>query len=162
MQITVQAAGTGTVERRIATGADDAEERATGSMYLNSSDIELVFDSDNQTDGLRFINVAIPNHATVTGAYVQFEADETQSETTNLVVRGEAADNATTFTSATRSVSGRLRTAASASWAPQAWTLVGEAGGKQRTPDLSAVIQEIVNRPGWASGPGWRVPRSGS
>ena len=100
VQITVQAAGTGAVERRIATGTDDAEERATGSMYLNSSDIELVFDSDNQTDGLRFINVAIPNHATVTGAYVQFEADETQSETTNLVVRGEAADNATTFTSA--------------------------------------------------------------
>jgi PKD repeat protein len=152
VQITVQAAGTGSVERRIATGTDDAEERATGSMYLNSSDIELVFDSNNQTDGLRFTNVPIPNHATITGAYVQFEADATQSETTNLVVQGQSADNAATFTSATRNVSSRPRTAASTGWTPQPWTLVGEAGAKQRTPGLSAVIQEIVNRPGWASG----------
>src|SRR5439155_25729721 len=140
------AAGTGSVDRRIATGTDDAEERATGSMSLTSSDVELVFDSDNQTDGLRFTNVPIPNRATIAGAYVQFEADETQSETTNLVVRGQSADNAATFTSATRNVSGRPRTAASTGWAPQPWTLVGEAGAKQRTPDLSAVIQEVVNR----------------
>ncbi len=38
------------------------------------------------------------------------------------------------------------------SWAPAPWTLVGEAGIDQRTPDLAGVIQEIVNRPGWASG----------
>jgi PKD repeat protein len=31
------------------------------------------------------------------------------------------------------------------------WT-AGEAGANQRTPDLAAVIQEIVNRSGWASG----------
>jgi hypothetical protein len=29
---------------------------------------------------------------------------------------------------------------------------VGQAGLAQRTPNLSAVVQEIVNRPGWASG----------
>jgi PKD repeat protein len=162
VQIVVQAAGTGSVDRRIATGNDDVEERATGSMYLNSSDIELVFDSDNQTDGLRFTNVLIPSHATVTGAYVQFEADETQSEATSLLVQGQAADNAATFTSTTRNVSGRPRTAASATWSPQAWTLVGEAGPKQRTPDLSAVVQEIVNRSGWVSGNALAIIISGT
>ena len=162
VQIVVQAAGTGSVDRRIATGNDDVEERATGSMYMNSSDIELVFDSDNQTDGLRFTNVLLPNHATVTGAYVQFEADETQSEATSLLVQGQAADNAATFTSTTRNVSGRPRTAASATWSPQAWTLVGEAGPKQRTPDLSAVVQEIVNRSGWVSGNALAIIISGT
>ena len=29
---------------------------------------------------------------------------------------------------------------------------VGEAGANQRTSNLSAVLQEIINRPGWASG----------
>ena len=38
------------------------------------------------------------------------------------------------------------------SWSPPAWTLVGEAGASQRTPELSSVLQEIVGRPGWASG----------
>jgi len=32
------------------------------------------------------------------------------------------------------------------------WTAAGDAGPEQRTPNLAAVIQEIVNRPGWASG----------
>jgi chitinase len=33
-----------TVSKRIATGMDDVEESQTGSMYTNSSDIELVYD----------------------------------------------------------------------------------------------------------------------
>ena len=34
---------------------------------------------------------------------------------------------------------------------PQPWNL-GEAGDNQKTPDLAAIVQEIVNRPGWQSG----------
>ena len=34
----------------------------------------------------------------------------------------------------------------------RAWTTIGEAGPNQRTPNISAVIQEIVNRSGWALG----------
>jgi hypothetical protein len=50
-----------------------------------------------------------------------------------------------------RNVTSRPRTAAAASWSPAAWT-AGQAGADQRTPDLSSVVQEIINRPGWASG----------
>jgi hypothetical protein len=32
---------------------------------------------------------------------------------------------------------------------PAPWTTVGVAGPDQRSPDLTAVIQEIVDRPGW-------------
>jgi hypothetical protein len=140
-----------TVERRIAVGSDDAEENASGSMYLDSSDLELVYDGSNQEVGLRYTNVTIPRGATITFAYVRFEADELQSETTNLLIQGEAADHPVTFSASNR-VSTRVRTLAGASWAPAAWTLVGEAGANERTPDLSGVVQEIVSRPGWASG----------
>ena len=141
-----------TFEARVVASTDDAEERATGSMYLNSSDLELTYDGSNQRVGMRWTAVTIPNGATISGAYIQFEAKETQSEATDLLIQGIAADNPTTFTSTNGNVSTRPRTTASATWQPVPWTLIGEAGANQRTPDLSAVIQEIVNRPGWASG----------
>ena len=34
---------------------------------------------------------------------------------------------------------------------PTPWQTVGETGSNQRTPPLTAVIQEIVNRSGWTS-----------
>jgi hypothetical protein len=37
-------------------------------------------------------------------------------------------------------------------WSPPDWTAVGAAGAAERTPDLAALLQEIVDRPGWAPG----------
>jgi hypothetical protein len=136
---------------RITASADDAEEAADGGVDLNSSDLELVTDSSVQTVGLRFPGLAIPAGATITSAYIQFVADESQSGTTNLTVAAQAADDAKTFTSASLDVSSRLRTIASVAWSPAAWS-TGEVGADTRTPDLSAVVQQVVSRPGWGSG----------
>jgi PKD repeat protein len=151
-----------TFERRVLASADDAEERATGGMYLTSSDLELVYDGGNQKVGMRFTNVTIPAGATITRAYVQFEAKETQSEVTNLLIQGQAADDAGTFTTVHGNISTRPRTNASVAWSPAPWTLIAEAGPDQRTPDLSGVIQEVVSRPGWASGNALAIIITGS
>ena len=154
MQITVTSPpppGSGTLEQRITLGSDDAEESATGSFSGSSTDLELVNDGNNQLVGLRFPSLAIPKGSTITKAYVQFEADEKQSEATALTIHGQAADNPATYSSATK-MSTRTRTNTTATWNPAAWTVIGEAGTNQRTTDLSAVIQEIVNRTGWAPG----------
>jgi cysteine-rich repeat protein len=37
-------------------------------------------------------------------------------------------------------------------WDPPPWNSVGLEDAAQRTPDLSTIVQEIVDRPGWASG----------
>jgi uncharacterized protein YjiK len=155
VQITVQSSGGGggtVAEVRIASGADDAEESATGSVDISSSDLELVFDASNQTVGLRFTGLNIARNATIGTAWIQFQADEAQNEATALTIRGQAADNAPVFGTSSGSLAALPRTAASAAWSPAAWATVGEAGPLQRTTDLRAVIQEIVNRPGWASG----------
>jgi hypothetical protein len=153
--VTVQAATGGgssqTLDRRIGVGSDDVEESATGSFSATSSDLELVNDGTNQLVGLRFPNMTLPRGATITRAYVQFEADEAQSEATNLTIQGQAADNPATFTSATKP-STRARTTAAATWTPAPWTLAGEASANQRTSDLSAPLQQLVNRTGWTSG----------
>ena len=140
------------LERRVGAGSDDAEESESGTFVRNASDLDLVYDSGNQTVGLRFTDIGVPPGATIIRAHIQFEADAAQSEPTSLLLQGQAADHPATFVNADRNVSDRPRTAASTTWSPLPWTVAGEAGPDQRTTDLAAVIQEIVDRPGWASG----------
>jgi peptidoglycan/xylan/chitin deacetylase (PgdA/CDA1 family) len=156
LTVSVQGASTTVVDVAVAASAADVEEAASGTMYIDSSDLELVYDSynsaGNQTVGMRFAGVAVPPGATITAAYIQFKTDEVTANATSLVVRGEAADNAAVFTTAKSNASSRAKTTAQASWTPAVWATVGEAGAAQRTPDLSAVVQEIVSRPGWLNG----------
>lgn len=140
-------------EVRVSASSDDAEERDTGDIPLTNGDLELVFDQGgNQTVGMRFNGLTIPRGATVAHAFVQFKTDEKGSQATSLTVQGEDVDNAATFTAVPFSISSRPRTTAAESWSPPAWDLVGEAGFNQRTTNVAAVVQEIIDRPGWSSG----------
>jgi VCBS repeat-containing protein len=142
--------GETTLDVRIANSTDDAEERVDGSVSRSSSDLEMVFDSGgDQVVGMRFNGINIPPGAIITNAFIQFQVDETPSAATSLVIHGEAADNPLTFTSANWNISSRPKTSASVAWSPVAWNTRGEAGVDQQTPDISRVIQEIVDRPGW-------------
>jgi hypothetical protein len=158
--------GSTTVSARVATGSDDAEQRQTGgTVYTNSSDLELVYDSSttgNQYVGMRFANLGIPQGATITNAYIQFTVDETNSGTTSLTIKGQAADNAATFTTALNNISSRPTTTASVTWAPVAWSTVGQAGAGQQTPDLKDIVQEIVNRSGWSANNGMAIIITGT
>lgn len=137
---------------RVAAGSDDAEESATGNVSRTSSDLELVHDGSDQTVGMRFNDVSLPPGAIVTSATIQFQVDEAHSGATSLTIQGEATDNAATFSGTSGDVSTRARTVSSVPWSPAPWPTVGEAGPDQRTPDIASVVQEIVSRPGWASG----------
>ena len=144
-------AGLEVIEVRVAANSDDAEEKASGSISLTSSDLELVFDGSDQTVGMRFNGVDIPQNAYVSNAFIQFQVDEASLEPTFLIIEGEDVDNAETFSSSSN-ISPRPRTGAYLSWSPNPWRSVGEAGVDQRTPNIAPVIQEIVNRSGWSSG----------
>ena len=142
----------GTVEVRVGASSDDAEEQDTGSVSLGSSDLELVLESSIQTVGMRFNNIVVPQGATIDNAWVQFQADETGAGDISLLIEGEDSDDAATFTSANGNISLRPPTAAAVGWSPPDWTSVGAAGSGQQTPDIAAVIQDIVGRGTWASG----------
>jgi hypothetical protein len=137
---------------RVNAGSDDAEEKSNGSVTLTSSDLELIFGNSVQTVGLRFINVDIPQGATIVGAHVQFKVDERTSTGTTLTIQGEAVDDAVTFSNSQNNISTRSRTTASAAWTPAPWDTIGEAGPAQQTSDISSVIQEIVSQSGWVQG----------
>ncbi|XCN71800.1 MAG: CehA/McbA family metallohydrolase [Candidatus Electrothrix aestuarii] len=150
-----QGSGSGSISKRIATGDDDVEQYQTGgTMYMNSSDLELVYDGSkgNQYVGLRFTGLNIPQGATITSASIQFTVDETNTGTTNLTIKAEDTDDAAAFTTSSYNVSNRTTTSEYVSWSPASWTSVGAAGADQKTPDLSDVVQEVVDRTGWSSG----------
>ena len=102
-----------TTSATIRSGNDDAEERSNGDMYLDSSDIELTEDSAAQTVGLRFTNLAVPAGAVIESAYIQFQVDETNSGTTQLIIAAEASSNAAPFVDRDNNISSRSRTATS-------------------------------------------------
>ena len=140
------------VETRIATGADDVEQRSN-RMVLGDSDLELAVDGAvAQRIGLRFINIDIPAGAIITSAYIQFHTDEAGSAPVLLQVRGLASDDVAAFTAKNNNLSNRLTTTNVAEWRPDGWTIVNEAGAAQRSPDLTAIVQEIISRLGWQAG----------
>ncbi len=147
------AASTVALNIRVAASTDDAEESSSGSVNLTSGDLELVHEATDQKVGMRFRSVTVPKGATISNAWIQFTADEAQSESTSLLFQGQAADNGPSFTTTSGNVSSRPRTTAGVSWNSVAsWTTIGQAGSAQQTPNLATVVQEIVNRAGWASG----------
>lgn len=154
VSITTDSGGStgGTINKRVSMGSDDAEEFASGGMYLNSSDLELTYSSSSQKVGIRFSGLSIPKNATINRAYIQFKTDERSSGNVPLVIQGHATNNAGTFTGARRNVSSRSKTSSSVAWSPADWNTRGEAGSRQRTPELMSIVQEITSRSGWNSG----------
>ena len=163
--VAVSASGSTIVRRPVAASKDDAEEAADGAVNLNSGDLELVADGrrGNQTVGMRFTGIGVPPGAVITEAYVQFQTDRATSGITSLTIQGQAADDPATFAKTTNNISSRPRTGQSVLWAPvPAWSTTGAAGPDQRTPDISSVVQAIVNRQGWASGNAMVIILTGS
>lgn len=136
----------------IAAGSHDVEERSDGDMKRGQNRLELINDGGNgdQTLGFRFLNLNIPQGATITSASIQFTAatDDNQ-DPCQLNIYGEATDDAPNFLNQDFDLTNRSLTTASVTWSPATWTSSGQAGNDQQTADISTVIQEIVNRTGY-------------
>lgn len=140
---------------------DDVEESTLdGEMDLTSGDLELgELDSGAFAGGtalpkigLRFNNVNIPQGSPILGATIQFRADNTGSSDTEMTIYAEAIDNASAYTVTAGDLSARALTTANAIWNVPPWLSTGDRLPAQQTVDLSNVIQEVINRPGWVSG----------
>ncbi len=143
-----------TLDVSVSAGSDDAEESTANVVVIGSADLDLMTgDEANLVVGARFTNVTLPAGANITSAFLQLTAEEApHSSATSLTVRGQAADNPPTFAAVNGDISGRATTAASTAWTVDPWLNIGDAGLAQRSPGLTGIIQEIVNRPGWVSG----------
>ena len=140
------------------TSDPDAEQAVNGNMYHDVGSLDLVYDSEpthwrgDQLTGIRFEGVEVPVGATVVAASLQFTARTTENvDPCQLTIRAEAVANAASIGWTPFELTSRTPTAASVAWTPQAWSLADEDGLAQRSPDLTAVVQEVITRPGWQS-----------
>ena len=140
---------------QVAASTDDAEETSSsgGSVSLGSGALELGEDGSKlQMVGVRLRGVDIPPGVRIEGARLQFTADRPESSEASLIIEAEAADDAATFARRNGDVTDRPRTLAAVVWDPPAWTQNGASGADQRTPELTTIVQEIIDRPGWSAG----------
>lgn len=163
-----EAGGTATVTIPVSASSDDAREGdATAPTFVSTTTktndlgagMSLTGANANipypTKVGVRFGNLPVPKGGEIVSAKIQFMADSLPSAgTASLKIFAEASDSAATYanTPTTAKVSGRTYGATSVAWAPPDWTTANERGANQLTPDLKAILQEVVNRAGWTQG----------
>ena len=120
----------------------------TPTLSNNAGDVPVgIFDANQTAVGaeMRFLNVTIPQGATITAAYIQITSSNTDSaNTVNSRIYGTNLDNAaidTTTGVGPGTFENPPWTTAVVAWdAIPAWT----NGSVNDSPDISTIIQEIV------------------
>lgn len=134
----------------IAAGGDDGRATLGGDDYSSGSDALWGDFSSGVYDyyaWFRFPGVALNNSAAIGSASLHLRALSLTGSIVGAVIFGIAADNPSAPTTNADAAS-RTLTSASVAWTPGAWV----ADTSYDTPDLTPIVQEIVNRAGWASG----------
>ena len=157
------------VVRGIQVDNDDAEEYlnsetynggygpgsgyAQGELDLTSSDLEVGDDGEGgkfwQVCAVQYAELGIPQGATIISAKLTFQVDEAGDPYTSndFTILAEATDDAAVFSTEPNNITDRARSVASVGWNPPTAAGVGE---KVDTPDITALIQEVVDRAGWS------------
>ncbi len=141
-----------TITSAIQSSIDDVEQTSSGRISTTSSDIELVdlANGSPQLVGLRFPQLGLPAGATVTESWIQFTVDEVSVDPASIDIAVADADDAAPFATTSNALSLLPLTSTRLAWSPAPWSAVGAAGIDQRTPDLSAFLNELAERPGWS------------
>ncbi len=144
-----------TISVRVSDFRDDAEEEVTGAnignIFRSSSDLE--YGNQNgveQLVGLRFVDLNIPQGATINSVSIQLTSTNTDVGTLIIPVFGQLSADTLSFADETP-ISTRPLTSASVEWNVDPW-FPGDSGANTTTPDLSAIVQEVVDQNDWSSG----------
>jgi hypothetical protein len=149
------------LEIPIANNNSDAEQHLNDNrMDLGSSDLEIPFEdggvppTDAQVVGVRYA-VDIPQGTAIISAHLELQADKADKDGTlepvNVIIQGELSPDAALFANVANNITDRPTTVASVMWSIEPYTEIGQ---RVQSPDLTAIIQEIVNQDGWSAGNG--------
>ncbi len=158
LEVYIQQTGTITDEDEgveISASSDDAEQENDAMDDLYDDDLDVGYEYDPSeinivNIGLRFRGITIPAGATIDSAFIYVHSHEGKSadDVANITITGEANPNTETF-SMESLITDRPRTTSSARWEiAEEWGLYT----KHRTPDITAIVQEIIDQEGWELG----------
>ncbi|MEE9333387.1 MAG: PilC/PilY family type IV pilus protein [Granulosicoccaceae bacterium] len=130
-------------------GADDAVQNiATKAVTLTDSTLSTQdTNGAQQTIGLRFRGVKVPQNAVVVSAALELTTTTEITDTQNLYIRVENTDHAATFQSSDENITDR-NYSQSVTWSSGAVA----AGESAFTADLTNLVKQVVDRSGWVSG----------
>jgi len=133
-----------TYDQRVASGSDDASEWSSSggdpTQDRTSSVVWIGDPSWYEEAGFRFQNVNIPAGSTITDAIMYVNVPGSSGASTAVNIRVERNANPVTFSSS-NNIYDRTRSTGAIGWN------INWSGGETNvpTPDLSAIIQEVVN-----------------
>ncbi len=139
------------VKTKITQGSDDAGINPTGCAFsATNNEVYLgsCFSGGNIISGFRFNNIQIPQGATIKYAFVTFTVDGTYTVPVDVQIYGEDAEDSATFSA------GSPPSSRSTPYSPVLWNITDtwSLGLRRTTPQLSSVIQNIINRSDWLPG----------
>jgi uncharacterized phage protein gp47/JayE len=129
---------------RTLAGDDDAEEDG-GIMAVGGASVTM--GGAAHLVGFRIPNVSIPAGSVVQSATLELSATALNNTYSEFSIHGEASATPAAYTAAANDISDRDQTVAAVPWIPPGWA----AASLQTTPDLTAVVQEVVDLAGWAT-----------
>ena len=134
--------------RRAAKSFDNPGDGPTTAPRLT---VEFESESELRT-GVRFSKVSIPQGATITGAYLDFQTADPvdNSDDANYAVHIEYEDDAVAYTDASHDLSSRNWSTPNTVWYPP--DVISGEDQTFTTPDLKSLVQNVVDRPGWCGG----------
>ncbi len=148
---------TGTAQTVVSVTGDDARNISGDSTYTNTAATHHLgnFSGTTFVIGWRF-QLFVPQGAIIDSANLTMFVSNVNGGTSALVrFHGEDVDNAATFANTTAGKpEGKTKTTASVdhTFTASNWTSVGFQTNSAEIPNLAAIVQEIVDRPGWVSG----------
>lgn len=135
----------------IAASADDGEEANDGVRTDSiTAQIPLLRGqaaSDYLYLGLRW-SIPVPQGASIVSAKMQFFLNSSKAVRPNMQIAAYNADSCAVFGTTANDLSSRGITGAQ-TWAPGSDQVSGQYND---TPDITAMVQNVINRPGWVSG----------
>lgn len=133
----------------ITASNNDAHE-INGVVTTDSEALTLTSGTDDVTAGLRFEDVLIPQGAQINSAYIRLFSAGLETTDAGMNIFGELAENSAEFEASSNDLSSRTKTAISVEWDSDHSFPISDSS--LVTPDISAVIQEVVDQSVWCGG----------
>ncbi len=130
---------------------DAYQLRSSNRMLRRTQSIRLPQSNDTNSaiehlSGFRFAQVTVPQGAEITDARVEFTVAKGSSGDFSARILGQATNSAASIRKGSNDLSNRAKTVATVDWIHTEDTTTGD---KLESPDISPIVQEIVNRGGW-------------
>ncbi len=107
-------------------------------------------DSSNQKVALRFDEVYVPQGATITAAFIEFET-EASTAATSVDIQAEKVINSAPLVEASFNIGSRPLTSNSVDWDNIIdWT--SDEDDHKTTPNIASIVEEVVAQGGWCAG----------